>query len=319
MNELISVIVPVYNVEQYLNKCIENIISQTYSNIEIFLVDDGSTDSSGIICDKFLSIDKRIKVIHKNNGGLSDARNVALDVINGAYVTFIDSDDFVDENYIEYLYNLAKKYDADISICSYKVVSEKSIIKIKDGKYIETLMTQKEAIFELLSSKKFSNSAWAKLYKTSLFKDVRYPVGKIFEDVATTYKLFFKSKIIAYGNKPLYNYLIRNGSILRQGKFDKRRIDGVIFCEEMVDAVLNRYKDLEDIGSCRKFDSYVSILPLINRQEYKDLFDAIWVKILKIRGPVIKYRKAGLKRKVYALMTYFGNSLFVKFIRFIRK
>ena len=124
-DELISVIVPVYNVEKYIDKCIKSIISQDYTNLEIWLVDDGSTDSSGEVCDKYAESDQRIIVIHKDNGGLSDARNVALDRMQGKYVLFIDSDDYIEKNYISYLYMLLKDYQSDISICNFKYVNEK--------------------------------------------------------------------------------------------------------------------------------------------------------------------------------------------------
>ena len=206
MEELISVIVPIYNVEKYLNKCIESIINQSYSNLEIILVDDGSKDSSGIMCDSYILKDKRIKVIHKENGGLSDARNVGIDKAKGEYIVFIDSDDWIDEKMIEILYNIIKKNNSDISICDYFLA------------YNEEIQTQKEDIeiinlSNIEALKKIYDKdlgvcmivAWNKLYKRNLFKDdIRYPYGKIHEDEFTTYKLLYKAEKISYTKQKMY-------------------------------------------------------------------------------------------------------------------
>lgn len=154
-DELISVIVPVYNVEKYIDKCIKSIISQDYTNLEIWLVDDGSTDSSGEVCDKYAESDQRIIVIHKDNGGLSDARNVALDRMQGKYVLFIDSDDYIEKNYISYLYMLLKDYQSDISICNFKYVNEKGQILNNPedtGKIVQ--YSKEEALDKILQGKK---------------------------------------------------------------------------------------------------------------------------------------------------------------------
>lgn len=196
MEELISVIVPIYNVEKYLNKCIESIINQSYSNLEIILVDDGSKDSSGIMCDSYILKDKRIKVIHKENGGLSDARNVGLDKAKGEYIVFIDSDDWIDEKMIEILYNIIKKNNSDISICDYflayneEIQTQKEDIEIINLSNIEALKTIYDKDLGVCMI-----VAWNKLYKRNLFKDdIRYPYGKIHEDEFTTYKLLYKAK-----------------------------------------------------------------------------------------------------------------------------
>ena len=234
MEELISVIVPIYNVEKYLNKCIESIINQSYSNLEIILVDDGSKDSSGIMCDSYILKDKRIKVIHKENGGLSDARNVGLDKAKGEYIVFIDSDDWIDEKMIEILYNIVKKNNSDISICDYFLA------------YNEEIQTQKEDIEVINLSniealKKIYDKdlgvcmivAWNKLYKRNLFKDdIRYPYGKIHEDEFTTYKLLYKAEKISYTNQKMYYYRQRENSIT--SSFNKKRLDCLEAFDERV-------------------------------------------------------------------------------------
>ena len=211
---LISIVVPVYKVEEYLAKCIESIINQTYKNLEIIIVDDGSPDNCPKICDEYALKDSRIKVIHKENGGLSDARNRGIKEAKGEFIGFIDSDDYIDEDMYSYLYELIKKYNADISICGVRTFDE-----TKD-KYIafndEFCVDSTEALKLLANDKEMKNFAVNKLYNKGLFTDnlISYPKGKIMEDIATTYKLFEKANRIVVGNKSYYNYLIRDNSII---------------------------------------------------------------------------------------------------------
>ena len=219
-NKLISVIVPVYQVELYVRKCLDSIIEQEYENLEIILIDDGSTDGSSQICDDYKSKDKRIKVIHRENGGLSSARNAGIDIANGEYIAFIDSDDWVDPKYIEKLYSVCEIYDCDIAQCSYEnVINEDDFIwKDKTGGNKQPMLyTGREfsyATYRLLSWE--CNLVWNKLYKKSLFEDIRFPVGKIHEDEFTTYKLVWKSDKVGVISDQLYYYRYRIGSIMQQ-------------------------------------------------------------------------------------------------------
>lgn len=215
--KLISIIVPVYNVEKYLGKCIDSILKQTYTNIEIILVDDGSTDNSGKICDSYAKKDKRLIVIHKENGGQSSARNLAIDVAKGDFIGFVDSDDFIINNMYEKLYSNLIKYNADISICSYTEVDESGNVnkpKWKKNENFYKIYNKEEALKELLIDKYITNHSWNKLYKKELFQDIRYPQGKVMEDLAIMYKLFEKSNKIIYENVDLYYYLQRKSSTM---------------------------------------------------------------------------------------------------------
>ena len=221
MNDLISIVVPVYNVGNYLDKCIETIIKQTYKNIEIILVDDGSKDNSGSKCDEWKNKDKRIKVIHKVNGGLSSARNAGIEVAVGKYINFIDSDDYIDLRMIEILYNAIYRNEADISICNRYYVFEdgKKYLRYPNKKNVLE-MDSEEAIFELNNYKNFDMSAWAKLYKKELFENIRFPEGKLSEDFYIMYLLFDKAEKIVYNSEPLYYYLQRKGSISKNKKLN---------------------------------------------------------------------------------------------------
>ncbi|CEG28649.1 glycosyltransferase family 2 protein [Bacillus sp. B-jedd] len=211
----ISVIVPIYNVEEYLRRCIDSICHQSYKNLEIILVNDGSTDSCPIISDEYKDKDNRIKIIHKQNGGLSDARNVGIEHATGDYISFVDSDDYIAENMLEVLINLCLEKECDISVCG--VVRKYSDREISISSDIEEVIDHETAFKYLIQGKYFHDYAWNKLYKSELFTDITYPVGKIYEDVFTTYKLFAKANKIGFTDRPLYFYVQRDGSILRRG------------------------------------------------------------------------------------------------------
>ena len=210
--DLISVIVPVYNVEKYLEKCVDSIINQTYKNLEIILVDDGATDNSGKMCDEFAKKDSRIKVIHKENGGLSDARNFGLDVATGKYIQFIDSDDYIDEDMLELLYNNIKKYNAEISMCSHYILTEEECTA--EGTNTLDIYNRVDILKEVLLDEKVRSYAWNKLFLRDLFKEIRFPKGRVFEDVLTIPKIFEKANTVVLDDVSKYYYRQRKGSIL---------------------------------------------------------------------------------------------------------
>jgi len=213
MTATISVIIPIYNVEPYLRRCLNSVLNQSYPNLEIILVDDGSPDGCPQICDEYAAKDKRIIVIHKENGGLSAARNTGLDVCKGEYISFIDSDDWVSEKYIETLINTVTKEDADIAIGEYKSTSGHH--PKEQSSVFATTLSSKEALFRLFSKNNIVFTvSWGKLYKKELFSTLRFPIGKYHEDEFTTYILFYNSKKIAYTSEALYYYYKRAGSIV---------------------------------------------------------------------------------------------------------
>lgn len=245
-NELISIIVPIYKVEKYLDFCISSIVNQTYKNLEIILVNDGSMDLCPEICKKWEQIDRRICVINKKNGGLSDARNFGIAAASGEYFSFIDSDDYVDSHFIEFLYETMRAANSDISMCAYSMVREetnkKNNIEIEHDYTIETY-SREDALRRLLSSNPFGDYAWNKLYKKKLFDSIRYPIGRKMEDIGTTYLLFDQCSKISFINCPLYYYVQRNGSILHNIDL-KYHIDKYILSYERYLYLGNRYPDL---------------------------------------------------------------------------
>lgn len=260
MNEIpkISIIIPVYNVENYLKQCVDSVVKQTYKNLEIILVNDGSTDNSGKICDEYTLKDSRIKVIHKENGGISSARNVAIDIAEGKYITFVDSDDDVEPDYIAYLYNILKVFNCKMSVCSHNIIknekTKKSFNLKKDYK-----ISSQECIKRLLYNEGIDTSAWAKLYDKTLFDNIRYPVGKLFEDIAITYKLFIKSGEIACGHLAKYNYKVRENSIVTS-KFNKSKLDLLENTDNMANDIVKHFPGLQNAALRRRVYARFSTL-----------------------------------------------------------
>lgn len=220
MQPLISVIVPIYKVEPYLRRCLDSIVNQTYTNLEIILVDDGSPDGCPAICDEYAAKNNRIVVIHKKNGGLSDARNAGLDICKGEYITFVDSDDWLADCFIEKLYEAITLQDSDIAICSYTKTTSTFSSSIKNTVITPIHYSPIDAIKKLWSNEAttFVTSCW-KLYKKDLFKEVRFPKGVINEDERTTHKIYYASKKIVFIDIPLYFYFQRIDSITAQQPF----------------------------------------------------------------------------------------------------
>ena len=224
--EMISVVVPIYKVEEFLPACIESIIGQSYRNLDLILVDDGSPDSCPEICEEYKKLDSRIRVIHKQNGGLSDARNAGIKVARGKWITFIDSDDYIGTDFLKELYETVKQNKADISICDYSTVSDNSGQQ-KIGSIVMNF-SNKECLKNIyhpdIHGMEFV--AWGKLYRTELFinSQIRYPVGKIHEDTFTTYKLIYAANKIVFSNYVGYFYRIRKGSIMTSNFSAKRLV-----------------------------------------------------------------------------------------------
>lgn len=219
-NPLISIIVPIYKVEAYLKRCVDSIINQSYPNLEIILVNDGSPDNCPAICDEYKNKDARIKVIHKTNGGLSDARNAGIDIATGKYFAFIDSDDYVSSIYVESLFETIKATDAEIAIVKFLAFSNEKAIHTENSLVLPKTVLIKEAISRYTSLDTSTSmtfiSCWNKLYKRELFNELRFPKGKLYEDAFTSYKLLATASKIGFLEKPLYFYYVRHDSIMGQ-------------------------------------------------------------------------------------------------------
>lgn len=242
-NPLITIIVPIYNVEQYLRECVDSIISQTYSNLEIILVDDGSLDNCPQICDEYKQIDNRIRVIHKKNGGLSDARNAGLDIATGEYISFVDSDDVISKRFIELLYKpFLHDENIGVSLCKFKPFygdkCDSSSVETPSEKIdLDSLLSQNSSLNTYISME--CNCAWNKLYHHHLWVNIRFPKGKIYEDVFTTYKILLKAKKIYRTTSQLYFYRVRSGSIMGAKSFSLDYLNLVDAIHETIDWLRN--------------------------------------------------------------------------------
>lgn len=223
--EKVTIVVPVYNIENHISNCIESIIHQTYMNLQILLIDDGSSDSSGNICDKYALRDKRIEVVHQLNGGLSEARNIGIKKAVGKWIAFIDGDDYVHPQFIEILYEAAKKSGSMIAVCDYRKVKECMTVFDRSNEEPEYSVLSSEQMLQNWHGKltKIETVAWNKLYALEIFKDgIKYPSGKLHEDVYITHQLVARSNQVIIVWKELYYYLQRSNSIIGERLTDNR-------------------------------------------------------------------------------------------------
>lgn len=281
----ISVIVPIYNVEKYLGKCLNSILDQTFTDYELILVDDGSTDSSGDIADEYALKDDRISVIHKKNGGLSDARNHGIEKANGEYVCFIDSDDWIEKTYLEELHELAVKNEADITICDFQKNTGDSVIT-QPKEFAVVIETGIDAIDNLYSDKYgIYVVAWNKLYNRDLFTDLRYPVGMIHEDEAIFGDLFCEAKKVVRTERILYNYRVNNETSIMSSKYSLKRLDILkameIRMETYKNRGLNRYYEKDSFKYLYKIllnEIEIKKIKGDNRAVLKKLKNKYWSK-----------------------------------------
>lgn len=241
--ELLSVIVPVYNTEKYVGKCIESVLGQTYRNIELLLIDDGSTDKSGEICDKYAALDSRARVFHKKHMGVSAARNFGLEIAEGEYVGFVDSDDHILPQMYEILIGSLNENNADISVCARTECEEGASVNSEPGENSVLVLNPREAIRDLFVSNRYIyHSMWDKLCRRSLLDGLEFPEARLYEDGAVTLRLIERSSKIAVTTARLYCYVKRQGS-LTVGGFDRDR--AYAWMERRIDAI-NYFEKKED-------------------------------------------------------------------------
>lgn len=297
----ISIIVPIYNVEKYLAECVDSILKQSYPDFELILVDDGSTDSSGSMCEEYSKKDSRIRVLHKENGGLSDARNYGLDSMEGEYVIFIDSDDVVAEDYVKTLNDMIEKNNADLSSVGSSQFYDGDELPVPTTEEAHVI-DKKEALKSLLIKQHFGVSACAKMYKKELFDDIRFPKGYLYEDLYTTPYVVQKCAKIVYSDGYQYYYRIRRTSISHRPLTEKdfTVLEGQ---KKLYNFTLEHYPDLKTEAASRFADDLIMVLfqrlvyqkgyskeisKLVN--EYREIID------LGLEGPYLrKNRKTQLK------------------------
>ena len=327
MEDLISVIIPVYNVEKYLRRCIDSIIAQTYKNLEIILVDDGSTDNSGKICDEYLKQDNRIKVIHKKNGGLSDARNNGIKIATGDYIGFVDSDDWIHTNMYEKLHYALVENDADISCC--KLIrckdSIKKISKKFDSSISEYNQLQYIRKFFKIDSQECVYYAWNKLYKKQIIDENQYPINLTSEDVVGTYKALLKSKKIIEINYPYYYYYYNPDSIT-SGKFSKKDLDLIEIWDKVIEITKKEAPDFLWMAELNRYRiDYTLLMRMalkldfseIEKLYYKDYIEML--DSLKEHKKVLLNAKIPFSRKVTIVLICWNYKFFVNALKMKRR
>ena len=306
---LVSVIVPCYNVEQYLPQCIDSILNQTYQNLEVWLVDDGSPDRCGEICDEYAKKDARIKVINKKNGGLADARNVALDVMTGEYVVFVDSDDYISPTHIEGLYHLIEKYGADVSVNTFCSFYEGSSPNPSPKSTKDWVLDGLHAAEIMFYQEHFDTTAWGKMYKASLFDGIRYPQGLLFEDLPTTYRLLLKANKVVFNDEQSYFYLLRSNSI-EGAAFSPHKLDSGLRLMALMDKDRDKLQPIIKSYNCR-IVSFVFhlLLQMPERYVHRKDFEE---RIRKVRWSVLMDGRARKKARVACLISFVGFGIVQK-------
>lgn len=300
-DDLISLIIPIYKVESYLDRCLESVVNQTYGNLEIILVDDGSPDYSGALADVWSEKDGRVRVIHKSNGGVSSARNLGLQTAEGKYVCLVDSDDYLDPLFVETLYSLLVNNKADIAAIGWQEVSETvpPVHDIFDSSYTEVL-DRHEAIRGLFTTGKYHDYAWNKLYSKKLFSSVQYPEGRAYEDIGTTYLLLDSCERIAYNPARLYFYYQRADSIITR-KDSKANRDIYLMRKQRYLYLKDNYPNIEIIF--RDFFSYGLLLFL-----YQEKSEQQWLRAeLTELWPRVRESATDKDRLKYFFCTYMNG------------
>ena len=318
---IISIIVPVYNVESYLERCIESILNQSFKEFELILVNDGSTDGCKDICNEYKTKDKRIKVIHKENGGLSSARNAGLDIARGKYIGFVDSDDFINKDMYKILFDTIQANNSDMVICDYYKVNEDDINKFRNLKCncenikIKNLNNLESIDNLFLTGEKFI-FAWNKLYKRELFNDLRYEKGRIYEDEYLAHRILYKCNKVSIIEAKIYYYVQRKGSLINS-PFTVRRFDKVYAIKDRVDFLREKkLTNLEDKAEKTFIDYFVwNYFVAYQRLEnieselkiLKKMFNRVFFKSLDNKF-------ISLKEKLTLVLLYLSSKLYNKLI-----
>lgn len=323
---LVSVIIPVYNVEKFVKKSILSVINQTYQNVEIVVVNDGSTDNSGKICHELEKKDNRVKVYDKENGGLSSARNYGLAHANGEYIMFLDSDDMLTLNAVETLLTFIQKSKADMCIGKGITINESDNIKpevMKKCTHTKSF-SKYEAIENALYELNFSMSATMKLYKRNILNNISFPIGKTYEDLFTTYKVFFNCTKIIFTDFYVYYYTLRYGSIIS----NLNPLNNIDFYEaayEIQKYITTNYPQILKAANYKLFSAAIELfvkypqsekqLSNKNRKDKK----IIWKTIKKYRAEILINKKGKTKYRILALISYFGQTVLSLFYKTFAK
>lgn len=301
---LISVIVPIYKAENYLAQCVNSLLQQTYKHLEIILVDDGSPDACGQICDDFAQDDRRVRVIHQPNCGVSAARNAGIQAASGGYICYVDSDDWTDADYIMELWQAAVSAHADAAIAVASMAAP-------------TVLDTKAAVRKLLYQRSFDTSPWGKLFRTDAVKQIRFPEGMFFEDLAIVCQMIGACKTVVLVPNAGYHYRSTPDGTMNGGDCT-RLLDELKAADMMFQYVINAFPALKTAAECRRFSAYFQVMMKLPRHAYLAQQKQIWQYICKQRGSIIRNTAARMKNRIAAAASYLGKNFVRALWRFNR-
>ena len=292
--KLLSVIIPVYNTEQYLLKCISSVLDQTYQHMEIFLIDDGSTDNSGRICDEYAQKDSRIYVIHKENGGQGAARNCALDRIRGDYIAFVDSDDYLEKDMYTTMIDAIERTNSDLSLCGFATHSGLRIIHSGCSEREFVMDSAEELMRRYFDSPFIGGAPWNKIYRKELFDSIRFPEGVAREDIYIMYRLLGSCKRAVHTGKPLYHYIIRDGSSEHQA-FQTKYLISIDIADQRCEYIRENFPELLELAEIACYGARLSAIRKIVRsssvKKYKSIYDDLVEYIKTHTAPTKEYER----------------------------
>lgn len=314
-NPKISIIVPVYKVESYLHKCIDSILAQTFEDFELILIDDGSPDQCGVICDEYANKDRRIRVIHKENGGLSSARNAGIDIAKGDYIGFVDSDDWIEPDMYKLLYEVCKKNDCEIASCSSMIHYKNRTVV--NGTHPLTIHDKNQAMKAILEGDLYDEVVWTKLIDRKLLMSIRFPEGMVYEDTALTYKIVHKCTKVCSVGAPKYHYIKHENSTMDQAAKDIR-IDAVFIYNEMYQFIAEFYPELKQLVALKLANSSMTILNTISRaqnsSQYRKEYNIVSHILNRYFGTTIKLKEYPRTVKALLFVTKIHPLLYKMFI-----
>lgn len=299
-------IIPVYNVEAYLEACVDAVLAQTYENLEILLLDDGSTDNSGTICDAYAGKEKRVRTVHKENAGQADTRNMGIEMAAGTYLLFVDSDDLVCADYVASLYRMAEQTGARMTVCGFQPFYEGKERFSLEASHIRTpvrVMTSKEALESLFYKKEITASPCYRLFHREIFDGLRFEKGRIFEDLGLMYLAVEAAGRVAYTPQVMYFYRQREGSTMHQLRFDERRLDRIYFSEKILYFAAHSDPQLMPAARARYFVScYLVLSELPGGPAYQELYRTLRNNMKQYGRLVVRDVRAPLKTRLMAAL-----------------
>lgn len=316
MEDLVSIIVPVYNLEKYIGRCIASVINQTYLKIEIIIIDDGSTDKTGEICEKYARERDNIKLIHKKNEGVSKARNIGIEFAKGEYITFLDGDDYLENDAIENMLKITKKENSDITICNVRDINENGqVLGQKPILKENFLMTKVEALEELMNEIYFNSVCWAKIYKKELFNNIKFnEKTTIGEDLEVLYKIFYKCNKIVYTSKIGYVWLDRNDSVTKQ-EYNEEWKKEIKINKEIIDFINEKKLGIQSSAIKRYVELNIKCMyKVLKTTKNKKDIQELKQNISQYKNCYLWNRKVNIKdRMKVILLLYFDRILVLKY------